>query len=499
MPSGPEFLTTRRNLLRTFAAGTALLAAPRSLRAVATNAGRFDGTTIVAKTDAMASLLTPPRPATPIWGYNGQAPGPVLRVKQGERLNVRLLNQLDHPTTIHWHGLRLDNAMDGVPGLTQAAVEPGQSFDYSFVCPDAGTFWYHPHKMASEQIARGLHGMLIVDEVDPPEVDQDLVLVFDDWRLQRDGQIHAESFGEIAERAHGGRYGNVYTLNGQQDHRVNARAGERLRLRLCNVSNANIFGLRINQHRMRVIALDGQPVDPFEAKDDFLIIGTGQRADVIVDLTEKPGTARPITVRALQHEFTVGQIAYHQTERARDSVLADDVVLEPNPLSTSLAHDAAEKVFLHMDGGAMGGMRGARVNQTNYRIGDLVERFGYVWAFNGHAGMPKEPLFRVKTGTTVELTFNNATGWPHAMHVHGHHFKHLSSMPAQNASRGSGSGNMSYQVPVLNPGWRDTILTAPREAVKIGFVADNPGKWMMHCHMLEHHEGGMATWFEVTG
>ena len=120
---------------------------------------------------------------TPIWGYDGLSPGPTLRVKQGEELKVRLVNDLDQPTVIHWHGLRIDNAMDGVPHLTQMPVAPGQSFDYRFTPPDAGTFWYHTHFGSSEQLARGLYGVLIVEEPDAPPVDRDLMLVIDDWRL----------------------------------------------------------------------------------------------------------------------------------------------------------------------------------------------------------------------------------------------------------------------------------------------------------------------------
>ena len=101
---------------------------------------------------------------TKIWGYEGTVPGPTLRVKQGERLVRRFVNELPQASTIHWHGIRIDNAMDGVPGLTQEAVQTGDSFLYDFVAPDAGTYWYHPHNRTWEQLARGLYGALIVEE-----------------------------------------------------------------------------------------------------------------------------------------------------------------------------------------------------------------------------------------------------------------------------------------------------------------------------------------------
>src|SRR5690606_8705650 len=111
-----------------------------------------------------------------VWAY-GSVPGPVLRARQGERLRVEVVNRLDRPTTVHWHGLRVSNAMDGVPHLTQAPIAPGATFVYEFDLPDAGTYWYHPHQDSAEQIGRGLYGALIVDEHDPPAVDRELVWV----------------------------------------------------------------------------------------------------------------------------------------------------------------------------------------------------------------------------------------------------------------------------------------------------------------------------------
>ncbi|WP_412563648.1 multicopper oxidase domain-containing protein [Thalassobius sp. MITS945101] len=151
-------------------------------------------------------------PMTEVWGYDGLAPGPVLRFQQGERLQRRLVNALEQPTSIHWHGIRIDNAMDGVPGLTQAAVPPGGHFDYDFALPDAGSYWYHAHWASPEQVGRGLHGALIVEEDEAPEVDRDEVLVLDDWRLNpEDAQIMAD-FDNRHDLSHAGRYGNISHL-----------------------------------------------------------------------------------------------------------------------------------------------------------------------------------------------------------------------------------------------------------------------------------------------
>ena len=172
---------------------------------------------------------------TPVWAFNGTAPGPVLRVRAGERLAVDVENGLDQPTSVHWHGIRIDNAMDGVPGLTQAAIAPGEQFSYDFIAPDPGTYWYHSHNRSWEQNARGLHGALIVDE---PELwrgaDRDLVLVLDDWRLARDGAI-ADGFGQMMEWAHGGRIGNTPTVNGRLGSKIAVRPNEWVRVRHCHM------------------------------------------------------------------------------------------------------------------------------------------------------------------------------------------------------------------------------------------------------------------------
>lgn len=472
-----SYAPSRRALLQGMAASAAVAAwGGQSTRRASAN----DGVQLIARTGSVR-LRGDAGPPTPVWGYNGVSPGPILRVRQGDDLRVRLINQLAQPTSLHWHGIRIVNAMDGVPGVTQSAVAPGEHFDYRFNCPDAGTFWYHPHIMSSEQVARGLNGVLIVEEREPPQVDQDLVFVVDDWRLTRSGEIHSQSFGSIGERAHGGRYGNTFTLNGSTMHRVAVKSGERLRLRLCSVSNANTFGIKIDDHEVRIIAIDGQPVTPFAAENGFVVLASGQRSDVIVDMTGKPGSKSAIRLVTYDEQHVIGEIAYHASERERAKPLDYPIVLPSNPLDTTLDLANARNVSLMMDGGAMGRMTGAWVDNKWLDMRELVDTHGLVWSFNGVAGMPKDPLFRVAKHKTVKLRMVNRTGWPHVMHLHGHHFMQIERKPDG----------------PTEPFWRDTILLNPREEFTMAFVADNPGKWMLHCHMLEHQEGGMTTWFEV--
>ena len=187
-------------------------------------------------------------PDTAVWAYDGTVPGPELRVRQGQPVRIAVVNKLPEGTTVHWHGIRLPNAMDGVPGLTQKPIRPGESFLYEFTPPDAGTFWYHPHADTLQQLGRGLAGALIVEEPEPVAVDRDLLWVIEDWRLDGEGRI-AVGFGNRMEAGMSGRIGNTVTLNGRVPGPVSVKAGERLRLRLVNAALARIIGLRFEGHQ----------------------------------------------------------------------------------------------------------------------------------------------------------------------------------------------------------------------------------------------------------
>jgi FtsP/CotA-like multicopper oxidase with cupredoxin domain len=174
-----------------------------------------------------------------VWAYDGRVPGPMLRVRLGETVRATFTNRLPQATTIHWHGVRVPNAMDGVPAVTQAPVQPGETFVYEFTPKDAGTFWFHPHVRSSEQIERGLFGVLIVDDERPPPYSRDVLWVLDDWLLAAEGGIFPE-FNTRHDLAHDGRWGNVVTVNGhvREELRSTPRAD---RLRLLNVANGRVF------------------------------------------------------------------------------------------------------------------------------------------------------------------------------------------------------------------------------------------------------------------
>ncbi len=411
---------------------------------------------------------------TGVMRYNDSIPGPLIRIPRARESVILFHNALDESSSVHWHGLRIENAMDGVPGMTQDPVLPGDDFIYRLNPPDAGTYWYHSHSRAWQQMALGLAGVLIVDEDEPPRVDQDLVFAVDDWRLQRSGQIERASFGSMHDWSHAGRVGNFITVNGQRELVYPVSAGERLRLRMVNIANARSMQLLINEPETQVVALDGQPVKPFRPEAGIVLLAPGQRCDLIIDLSFTPGHRSPIELLIRDTAYEIATLQYDERVK-RENPLADSIELAANPLARTALPDRFRHVPLLMEGGAMGSLRSASLDGKILSMRELVHN-GMAWAFNGVAGLPEEPLFRVARGSAISLDVENATRWPHAMHIHGHHFQSD-----------------------LEPGvWRDTLLFAREQKSSMRFVADNPGRWLIHCHMAEHMASGMLTWFEVS-
>jgi FtsP/CotA-like multicopper oxidase with cupredoxin domain len=424
-------------------------------------------------------IVGKPHPDTEVWCYGGRIPGPEIRMRQGEPVRIIVENKLEQDTTVHWHGIRLPNAMDGVPGLTQPPIKPGEQFTYEFTPPDAGTFWYHPHADSLQQLGRGLAGALIVEEPDPVPVDRDLLWVLSDWRLTSGTQI-ASGFGNGMEAAMSGRVGNTVTLNGAISEEVLVGAGERVRLRLVNTALARIMALRFEGHRPVVISIDGQPCEPHEPKGGRLFLGPAMRLDVMLDMQGEPGRRYRVIddfYEGLSYWLT--QLAYADSPPVRPHPLDAALSLPRNPLpEPDLAN--AERHELRLQGGMMGG--GAMMGMG----GMMGMRGGASWAINGHsmigdghAGMP--PLLTLKLGRSYVLTMRNETAWWHPMHLHGYSFRLLSR-----------NGRA-----VPHRQWADTVLVPPKESVEIAFVADNPGDWVLHCHVTDHQVSGMMTVLRV--
>jgi FtsP/CotA-like multicopper oxidase with cupredoxin domain len=379
----------------------------------------------------------------PIWGYEGAVPGPLLRVKRGAELRVRLINALPAPTAIHWHGVRVPALMDGAPGLTQTAVVPGASFDYRFRPPDAGTFWYHAPWAAETpaQAARQrLYGALIVEEAEPAEVDREHVLVFDDWQIAPEDKPERTTAGSIQIMANGGP---------ARDLAVHANA--RLRLRLVNAAKARVVTLRLDRHRASIMAIDGQPCEPFQALDNRVSLAPGNTADLFIDATLEPGAVAPILLVDGHAETPLAHLVYERAPPLRPAPLAPPRPLPANPLPARLDLGHAVKLDVPLTDLARG-------------------------------TTPQQPArFKVKRGRTVMLALANRKEFACAVHVHGFPFRLLDRLDDG-----------------WKPFWLATVLVGAEQTARIAFLADSPGKWLIECVEIDHPLSVMTGWFEVT-
>ena len=422
---------------------------------------------------ARAQLVPAGYPGTQVWAYDGQVPGPTLRPRQGDRLRVEVHNALSEGTTVHWHGVRVPNAMDGVPHVTQPPIAAnGGRFVYEFELRDAGTYWYHPHLGSSGQVGRGLYAPLIVEEHEPPAVDRDVVWMLGDWRLDGQARI-VEDFGNFMDASHAGRIGNTVTVNGAIREAFELRAGERIRLRLVNAANARIFSLDFRGHDPVVIALDGHPVEPHRPEGGRVVLGPAMRADLLLDAAAEPGGSHAVVDDFYpRRSYRLLDLRYAR-ERLRDGGAGSPLPkLAANPLSDpDLAR--AERHRIEFGGGMMGSMMGMGMMR------------GMAWTINGRSmpddGHDHAPALTLEHGRSIVFELVNDTQWHHPIHLHGHAFRVITR-----------EGR-----PTRYREWLDTVLLPPRTRAEIAFVADNPGNWMLHCHVLDHQGAGMMALVRV--
>ncbi len=455
-------MISRRTVLTATTAGLALSQSPKVLFASQDVAKSYR----IGAAEGEHSFYEGAKPSK-LWLYNGSAPGPAIFATKGEILEVIFVNHLDEPTTIHWHGIRNINAMDGVPGLTQDAVEPGDSFTYRFPLRDAGTFWYHAHNKAWGQVARGLYGPLIVKEEGSQSEKGDIVLLVDDWLLDEEEQIHTASLGSLHDWSHGGRHGNFLTVNGRSQPKIEIPAEGPVRLRFISAANARIMRFSLNDGLlMRVVAVDGAPCEPFDI--DEVALAPAQRVDILL---ESGATLQSVW------EISTGErvmAASFERRNALSSGLPPS--LRAMPWYEKPDPAGARQVDIHMQGGAMGNLMSAEFGGTTRTLQDIARNEKKLWAFNGKIGSYALDIADVKLGDVVQLNVWNDTRWRHAMHLHGQHFW-VSSQEFEGGARDL---------------LRDTYLMQPGERAEFLFVADNPGDWLFHCHMLEHHAAGMG-------
>ncbi len=397
-----------------------------------------------------------------VWAYNGTVPGPTLRVRLGETLRVKFTNQLPQETTIHWHGVRVPNAMDGVPHATQPPIAPGESFVYEFTPKDAGTFWFHPHVRSSEQVERGLYGLLIVEDLVPPPYSRDVTWILDDWLLTPERQI-VPQFNSPHELGHDGRWGNVLTVNGRTDTRLQVSSGERIRLRLLNSSNGRVYVPDLGGLQAKIIAVDGLYTREPVALGRFEL-APGNRLDLDIEVT---GGGRSLVVSDVYSQRRVNPLAeIHVDGGARPAPSFASPARTPVPAwSTALTMPVTHEFRL------------------NARRGGPL---GLEWtidgkAFAGHEHAHDHHGLVLPRGKWARLRFVNDSARLHPFHLHGMFFKVIAR----------------DDVAVDEGFFRDTVLIHGGETIDIGLVPLDAGEWMMHCHILEHAEAGMMTMISV--
>jgi FtsP/CotA-like multicopper oxidase with cupredoxin domain len=420
---------------------------------------------------------------TPAWLY-GDAPFPVYRMSAGEMLDVTLRNALPEHTSIHWHGVRGPNAMDGVPYVTQMPVQPGESFSYRFAPPDPGTFFFHPHCNTAAQLGRGLAGVLIVEDEANAFAD-DVVCVLKDWRVAKDGSFLPFITPDGAGR--GGTFGTLRTINGQVSPEISVPAGADVRVRVLNVDATRVSDIGVQGAEARIIAIDGNALVPFAL--DTWRLGPAMRMDLALRTPLAGGkvalvdyfAAEPVilaTFVAKGEPRQNGSAPIAEPETAK-LALPDVANAEPHELKLSASATASDYADVPAPIILPGGQKIDLLDSLCSTSRTLWAIDGKPWPQTGHQRLPP-PLMTFARGTSARIQLTNTTPHVHPMHVHGHTFRVLSANKLKRPEH-----------------WADTVLVLPEERVEIAFVADNPGNWMIHCHIIEHQDTGMMGWFRV--
>lgn len=407
------------------------------------------------------------------WGYNGQVPGPEIRVREGEQVRVVLTNELPESTTIHWHGINVPNAMDGVPFVTQEPVPPGGQFVYEFIAKPAGTRWYHTHFDEKGQLEKGLYAPFIIEPSSSEPYDREFTLVLDDWVTGSSSSVTSgnSSMGGMMSGMMGGHTPNydTFTINGKAwpaTSPLMVREGERLKLRLINASATETHTIYLEGHTLKVTHTDGNALAiPEEAS--AIRLAPAERVDGEF-LANNPGIWE---LRCLDADHA---------ERGMKTVLQYEGVSAAaqsrSPTSGALriwSYAGRSQGMMDMNMPSMMPSVGTNGKFSLTLSGGMMMNPD-VWTINGRAYPDTEPLW-VKQGDRVQVRLFNMSMESHPMHLHGHSFKVIAV-----------NGQPSTLI-------KDTVNVRHMESVDIEFAADNPGTWFFHCHKPMHMEGGMIT------
>lgn len=417
----------------------------------------------------------------PLWTFSARDPLPIVRLKLGDRLRTNVVNNLPRPgehISIHWHGLRIPIEQDGVPYISQEPIEPGGHCAYDFVPPDTGSFFFHTHCNTVEQLGRGLAGLLIVegDETEPP--DGELVLAVRDWRLGEAGFL---PFLTDKGAGNAGTFGTVRSTNGIDGPVLPVPAAADVRVRLYNVDPTRILEIGIDGAEAAVIAVDGHAVAPFPLSSWRM--GSAMRIDLLVR-TPDAGREASIVDYRVAEPWTVATLSASgeglrrgafdpaplRASRVPKPDLANATTIGFEFASTAVASTlaAADERFPGIDDLCLSDRTFWSINKQS-------------WPADGHNRLPP-PLAVLERGRTYIFDLSNISKQFHPIHFHGFAWTHLDSTKQD-----------------LPPHLADTVLLVPRERRRVAFVADAPGDWMFHCHLIEHQETGMMGYVRVTG
>lgn len=419
----------------------------------------------VAITARIAEVEVAPGRRVRAWTYNGSLPGPLIRAQVGNRLIVHFTNELEEPTTIHWHGLRAPIEMDGVPGLSQPAVKQGESFTYDIMLRDAALFWYHPHVMSAQQVGYGLYGALLVDDpADGVGVADQLTLVLSDIGFDSKGTLEDSESGGSAGMVFG-REGSYVLVNGRTTPTIRARAGAPQRWRIVNAAKSRFFYLDLDGQDFLVIGQDGG-FQERATTSNILLVTPGERMDVIVTPKGAPGSQ--ITLRAMLYNRGYGSIEYRSVE----DVLT--IAFTPEP--------AVTKVTLPTVTRALTPPRAEGATPVAMVLTLPPQEAGHSeFRINGVPYWKAKP-FLASLGETQLWTIKNDTDWDHPFHLHGFFFMVVDEQG----------------VPLAPMVWKDTVNVPMKATAHLLVTFDErPGTWMIHCHILDHADGGMMGTVQV--
>jgi FtsP/CotA-like multicopper oxidase with cupredoxin domain len=418
----------------------------------------------------VATVEIAPSQRVEVWTYDGGLPGPLIRARVGDRLIVHFTNQLPQPTTVHWHGLRVPFRMDGVPGHSQPEVLPGQTFTYDFRVPGAGLFWYHPHVMSAAQVGFGLYGALLVEDPnDGVGVADETVLVLSDIALEDDGRtLESPESGGSAGMAFG-REGNHLLVNGREGGRIAARAGVPQRWRVVNAAKSRYFEVDLGAG-LPFLRIGGDGgLQEYPTKSDTLVLGPGERADVIVVPAGTPG--QEIVARSLLYNRGYGSI---EARRPFDDLFTIAIADLPPAQPAPLPH-------LRRDIQPLEAAGATPVNLELTIDQDAHGTFAYAIKANG-VTLSSTKMLPAHVGETQLWTLTNKTKWSHPFHLHGFFFQRVDE-----------AGRSVHPI-----AWIDTVDVPFEHSARVLVRFDErPGMWMMHCHILDHAEGGLMSMVDL--